>query len=93
MYIKRTKFPYVALQVLLVLCGIWTLDFLRPAIPPFCLGSNIKTIYALALEYPIAFYPICMHKTPQQQLHTSCLAIYMEAISQTFCSPQEKMGL
>ena len=31
MYIENilTGFPYVALQVLLVLCGIWSLDFVR----------------------------------------------------------------
>ena len=39
---------------------MWRMDFrfFRPVIPPFCLSSNIKTIYALALEYLIAFYPI-----------------------------------
>ena len=25
---------------------------------PFCIGSNIKTVHALALEYVVAFYPI-----------------------------------
>ena len=60
MYIENivTGFPYVALQVLLVLCGIWSLDFFRSVIPPFCVSSNIKTIHALALEYLVAFYPI-----------------------------------
>ena len=60
MYIENilTGFPYVALQVLLVLCGIWSLDFFRFVIPPFCVSSNIKTVHALALEYLVAFYPI-----------------------------------
>ena len=60
MYIenKVTGFPYVALEVLLVLCGIWSLDFFRSVIPPFCVSSNIKTVHALALEYLVAFYPI-----------------------------------
>ena len=60
MYIenKVTGFPYVALQVLLVLCGIWSLDFFRSVIPPFCVSSNIKTVHALVLEYIVAFYPI-----------------------------------
>ena len=62
MYIENelTGFPYVALQVILVLCGIWSLDFFRPVIPPFCVSSNIKTVHALALEYLVAFYPICL---------------------------------
>ena len=60
MYIenKVTGFPYMALKVLLVFCGIWSLDFFRSVIPPFCVSSNIKTIHALALEYLVAFYPI-----------------------------------
>ena len=51
-------FPYVVLQMILVLCSIWSLDFFRFVIPPFCV-SNIKTVHALALEYIVAFYPIC----------------------------------
>ena len=60
MYIENevTGFPYVALQVLLVMCGIWSLDFFRSVIPPFCVSSNIKAVHAIALEYLVAFYPI-----------------------------------
>ena len=60
MYIENevTGFPYVALQVLLVLCGIWSLDPFHFLIPPFCVSSSIKTVHALALEYLVAFYPI-----------------------------------
>ena len=60
MYIENevTGFSYILLQVLLVLCGIWSLDFFRAVIPPFCVSSNIKTVHALALEYLVAFYPI-----------------------------------
>ena len=62
MYIvnKITGPIYVALQVLLILCGIWSLDFFHFVIPPFCVSSNIKTVHALALEYLVAFYPICL---------------------------------
>ena len=62
MYIENevTGFPYVMLQVLLVLCSIWSLDFFRSVIPPFCVSSSIKTAHALALEYLVAFYPICL---------------------------------
>ena len=60
MYIENeiNGFLYVAVKVLLVLCGIWSLDFFRCIIPPFCVSSNIKTVHALALEYVVAFYPI-----------------------------------
>ena len=59
MYIENevTGFPYVVVQVLLVLCGIWSLDFFRSVIPPFCVSSNIKNVHALALEYLVAFIP------------------------------------
>ena len=62
MYIVNTVtgFPYVALQLLLVLCGIWSLDFFRSIAPPFCVSSHIKTVHALALEYLVAFYPIIL---------------------------------
>ena len=58
MYIenKVTGFPYVALKLLLVLCGIWSLDFFHSVIPPFCVSSNIKGVHALALKYLVAFY-------------------------------------
>ena len=46
-----TGFPYVALKVLQVLCGIWSLDFFRSVIPQFCASNHIKTVHALALEY------------------------------------------
>ena len=55
---RVTGFPYMALKVLLVLCGIWSLDFFRSVVPPFCVSSSIKTVHALALEYLVAFYPI-----------------------------------
>ena len=60
MYIENevTGFSYIALQQLLVLCGIWSLDFFRAVIPPFCVSSSIKNVHALALEYLVAFYPI-----------------------------------
>ena len=62
MYIenKVMGLPYVVLKVLLVLCGIWSLDLFRSVIPPFCVSSHIKTVHALALEYLVAFYPILL---------------------------------
>ena len=60
MYIENvlTGFPYVAVQVLLVMCGIWSLDFFRSVVPPFCVSSHIKNVHALVLEYLVAFYPV-----------------------------------
>ena len=62
MYIENevTGFAYVVVQVLLTLCGIWSLDFFHSIIPPFCVSSNIKTVHALALQYLVAVYPLCL---------------------------------
>jgi len=62
MYIENqlTGFPYVVLKIILVLCSIWSLDFFRSVIPPFCVSRRIKTVHALALEYLVAFYPLCL---------------------------------
>ena len=62
MYIENEVkgFPYTVIQVLLTLCGIWSLDFFRSVVPPFCVSSSLKNIHALSLEYLAAFYPICL---------------------------------
>ena len=58
MYIENevTGFHYITWQVLLVLCGLWSLDFL--VLLSFCVRSNIKTVCALALEHLVASYPV-----------------------------------
>ena len=53
-------FPYVVLQVILFLHSMWSLDSFHSVIPPFCVSSRIKSVHALALEYIVAFYPICL---------------------------------
>ena len=61
MYIENniTGFPYTVINMVLIMCGTWSLDFFRSVIPPFCVG-NIRNIHGLALEYTVAFYPICL---------------------------------
>ena len=59
-HVQVTGFPYVVLQVLLVVCGIWSLDFFHSVIPPFCVSNNIRNVHALALEYVVAFYLVCL---------------------------------
>ena len=96
---ELTGLPYVAIQVLLVLCGIWSLDFLRSVIPPFCVSSHIKTIHALALEYLVAFYPIFLILFTYVciKLHDNnfrpVVWLWKPSRSQTFCSLEEEMGL
>ena len=48
----------LALQVLLVVCGMWSLDFFSSCYSTICVSSHIWRIHALALEYLLVFYPI-----------------------------------
>lgn len=41
-------------------CSIWSLDFFRTLVPPFCVSENISNIQALLLEYFTAFYPLIL---------------------------------
>ena len=64
-------YPYMALQVLLVLYGIWSLDFFRSVIPPFCANSNIKTVHALALGVSSSILSHLSHFTHLHMYKTS----------------------
>ena len=61
MYIenKVTGIPYVALKVLLVLCGIWSLDFFCAVIPPFCVSSN-SPVSSRILSHMSHFTYVCI---------------------------------
>ena len=58
MEIENNMTGFAYMKSLLVLCGIWSLDFFRAVIPPFCVSSSLTSGYLLALEYLVAFYPI-----------------------------------
>ena len=45
-------------QILMVIYGIWNLDFFRTLIPPICL--KINAVQSLALDYCVAFYPLLL---------------------------------
>ena len=53
-------FSRVLLKVMLSLCGLWNLDFLRPIVHPFCVSPHVKNLPAFALEYIEAFYPLIL---------------------------------
>ena len=51
-------------EVLLTVYGIWNLDFFRYVLPPFCIGSPIKSsLHVLSLEYIVAIYPLVLIST------------------------------
>ena len=47
-------------QIFITFYGIWNFDFFRSVTPPFCVGENITTLHALALQYLPAFYPLLL---------------------------------
>ena len=47
-------------SVILTICGVWNLDFLRYSLPPFCASEQLDTIHVAALEYVVAFYPLLL---------------------------------
>ena len=92
MYIENilTGFPYVAWHMefrLLsfshstILCKQQHQDY----------SCTCTWVYSGILSHLSYFTDLHMHKTPWQQLQTSCLA--MEAILQIFCLLKEEMGL
>ena len=99
MYIenKVEGFTYTALQVMLVLCGIWSglLSFCYSTI--LCkqqyqsCSCTCTWVSSSILSHLSHYNHLCMYKTPWQQLQTNCLD--MEAISPIFCSFYEKLGL
>ena len=40
--------------------GVWNLDFFRAVYKPFCLHPDMTTMQAIALDYAVAFYPLCL---------------------------------
>ena len=46
------------LSILLLLCGIWNLDFFRYIVPPFCVSSKFQLTHVELLGYISVIYPI-----------------------------------
>ena len=44
-------------KVITLLYGIWTLDFCRYAIPPFCVSAKLTTIHIIYLQSVSTFFP------------------------------------
>ena len=51
---------YILLNIVIMLYGIWNLDFFRYIVPPFCVSSQLKIIHIVFLTYISAFYPLCL---------------------------------
>ena len=55
---STNSFTLVLFHVAFSMCGIWNLDFFRFSVPPFCVSGSINNVYAVALEYVSALYPL-----------------------------------
>ena len=40
--------------------GLWSLDFFRYIIPPFCITEKLNTLDVIAMEYVVAIYPLVL---------------------------------
>ena len=47
-------------KVILVLYGIFNLDFISYAVPPFCVSNNLRLYHGVLLGYITAFYPMML---------------------------------
>ena len=47
-------------RLILVLYGIFNLDFMSNAVPPFCVSSNLSLYHRAILGYITAFYPMLL---------------------------------
>ena len=59
MYLKNFISPYVYKLVFTVI-DIWSLDFFRHLIPPFCVSSSLTNLHVLLVELISAFYPLVL---------------------------------
>ena len=51
---------YTVLNIVIMMYGVWNLDFFRYIVPPFCVSSQFKIIHIVFLTYISAFYPLCL---------------------------------
>ena len=46
--------------VIILLYGMWNLDFLKYILPPFCLSSHLKQTHVILFGYISVVYPLCL---------------------------------
>ena len=63
---------YWPLNTVFALYGIWSLEFLRFLVPPFCVSSSLNTLQVISLGYISALYPLllCIITYCLIELHT-----------------------
>ena len=56
----ESRSAYTIFHTLLMLHGIWNLDFFRYIVPPFCVSPNLRNVYVVFLGYVSAVYPLLL---------------------------------
>jgi hypothetical protein len=61
-YIKSRLSPFLAtgLQVMLITCEFWNINFLKPVIPPFCVSEKLTGLHIQVINSFSAVYPIIL---------------------------------
>ena len=49
-----------AIKLIMVSYGLFNLDFISHAVPPFCIGMNLRLYHRTILGYITAFYPVLL---------------------------------
>ena len=47
-------------RIVFTLVNIWSLDFFRYAIPPFCVSREVSDLHVVLLQYVSVFYPLLL---------------------------------
>ena len=58
--LPQSLFGYWPMQILLSLYGVWSLDFLKFMIPPFCVSTSLSTLQLISLGYVSSIYPLVL---------------------------------
>ena len=60
MMIPQHVAGYWPFHIVLALYGIWSLEFLRFLVPPFCVSSSLNILQVISLGYISALYPLLL---------------------------------
>ena len=60
MLYSTTRSIHTAWKFAIFFSSIWSLDFFRVWVPPFCVNENLTNVHVALLEYVSAFYPLCL---------------------------------
>ena len=60
MSFSQSVFGYWPTQIVLALYGVWSLNFMRFIIPPFCVSPHLTTLQLVSLGYVSSVFPLIL---------------------------------